>query len=158
MTLEDVAGRAVEETLEAGATDAEAWAEESTSRRVRVYEGGVESLSDAGGRGVGVRAFVGGRTGYAYGTDLSAAGVADLARSAREAAEVADEDEYAGLPDEFGATPVEGLASARLAEWSTEQKVELALEVERAARAIEGVTQVENAVYSDAEGSVALAN
>ncbi len=158
MTLEDVAGRAVEETLEAGATDAEAWAEESTSRRVRVYEGGVESLSDAGGRGVGVRAFVGGRTGYAYGTDLSAAGVADLGRSAREAAEVADEDEYAGLPDEFGATPVEGLASSRLAEWSTEQKVELALEVERAARAIEGVTQVENAVYSDAEGSVALAN
>jgi PmbA protein len=158
MTLGDVAGRAVGETLEAGATDAEAWAEESTSRRVRVYEGRVESLSDAGGRGVGVRAFVGGRTGYAYGTDLSPAGVAELARSAREAAEVADEDEYAGLPDEFGASAVEGLASPRLADWSTEQKVELALEVERAARAMEGVTQVENAVYSDAEGSVALAN
>ncbi len=158
MTLEDVAGRAVEETLEAGASDAEAWAEESTSRRVRVYEGRVESLSDAGGRGVGVRAFVGGRTGYAYGTDLSAAGVAELARSARDTAEVADEDEYAGLPDDFGATSVDGLASPRLAEWSTEQKVELALEVERVARAVRGVTQVENAVYSDAEGSVALAN
>jgi PmbA protein len=45
-----------------------------------------------------------------------------------------------------------------LAGWSTERKVELALAVERAARAREGVTQVENAVYSDAEGSVALAN
>ena len=36
--------------------------------------------------------------------------------------------------------------------------MELALAVERAARAREGVTQVENAVYSDADGSVALAN
>ena len=36
--------------------------------------------------------------------------------------------------------------------------MELALEVERAARARKGVTQVENAVYSDADGSVALAN
>ena len=36
--------------------------------------------------------------------------------------------------------------------------MELALEVERAARAREGVTQVENAVYSDADGTVALAN
>ena len=158
MTLEEVAGRAVDRALATGATDAEAWAEESTSRRVRVYEGRVESLSDAGGRGVGVRAFVGGRTGYAYGTELSEAGVAELAHSAREAAEVADEDEFAGLPDDFGATAVEGLASPRLAQWSTEQKVELALEVERAAREAKGVTQVENAVYSDAEGSVALAN
>ena len=158
MSLEDVAGRAVEQTLAAGATDAEAWAEESTSRRVRVYEGRVESLSDAGGRGVGVRAFAGGRSGYAYGTDLSDAGVAELARAAREAAEVADEDEYAGLPDEFGSTPLEGLASPRLAGWSTEEKVDLALAVERSARAAKGVTQVENAVYSDAEGSVALAN
>ena len=43
------------------------------SRQIRVYDGEVESLSDAGGRGVGVRAFVDGRSGYAYGTDLSEA-------------------------------------------------------------------------------------
>ena len=42
--------------------------------------------------------------------------------------------------------------------WSTERKVDLTLEIERAARAREGVTQVENAVYSDGEGSVALVN
>ncbi len=53
---------------------------------------------------------------------------------------------------------MDGLASPELADWSTERIVELALEVERAARAREGVTQVENAVYSDADGSVALAN
>jgi PmbA protein len=158
VNLETVAARAVEAALGEGATDAEAWVEEGISRRVRVYEGQVESLSDAGGRGVGVRAFADGRSGYAYGTELSDAGVAEVAVAARAAAEVADPDEFAGLPEECGATAVEGLASPRLAGWSTERKVELALEVERAARAREGVTQVENAVYSDAQGTVAIAN
>ena len=158
MNLEEVARRAVEAAADAGATDAEAWVEEATSRNIRVYEGEVESLSDAGGRGVGVRAFVDGRSGYAYGTDLSDAGVAEVAGAARAAAEAADPDEHGGLPDEFGSTPVEGLAAPGLRDWSTERKVELALAVERAARARPGVTQVENAIYSDAEGSVALAN
>jgi PmbA protein len=156
--LEALAKRAVEAALASGANDAEAWCEESIGREIRVYEGEVESLSDAGGRGLGVRAFVDGRSGYAYGTDLGDAGVGAVARAAREAALVADPDEYGGLPDENGTTAVEGLRSAALADWSTERKVELALEVERAARAREGVTQVENAVYSDAEGSVAMAN
>jgi PmbA protein len=158
VNLEDVARRAVEAAVDAGATDAEAWTEEGVSRRVRVYAGEVESLSDAGGRGVGVRAFAGGRSGYAYGTDLSDPGVAEVARAAREAAEAADPDEFGGLPDEFGTTAVDGLASGAMRDWSTEDKVELTLAVERAARARPGVTQVENAVYSDAEGSVALAN
>jgi PmbA protein len=158
VNLDDVARRAVEAAADAGATDSEAWVEEATSRRIRVYDGEVESLSDAGGRGVGVRAFVDGRSGYAYGTDLSEEGVAEVAGAARAAAEAADPDEYGGLPDELGATAVDGLASPALHEWSTQRKVELALAVERAARAQPGVTQVENAVYSDADGSVALAN
>jgi PmbA protein len=157
-SLEDVARRAVEAALAEGAADAEAWAEESVSRHVRVYDGGVESLSDAGGRGVGVRAFDDGRSGYAYGTDLSDDGVAELARAARGAARVADADEHDGLPDECGVTEVAGLHSGALAEWSTERKVELALATERTARAREGVTQVETVVYSDAEASAAIAN
>jgi PmbA protein len=158
VNLDEIARRAVEAAVDAGATDAEAWAEEGVSRRIRVYAGEVESLSDAGGRGVGVRGFVDGRSGYAYGTDLSEDGIVETARAARTAAEAADADEYGGLPEEFGSTPLDGLASSAMGDWSTERKVELTLEVERAARRRPGVTQVENAVYSDAEGSVALAN
>jgi PmbA protein len=156
--LTPLAHRAVEAALSSGASDADAWAQESTSRRVRVYDGEVESLSDAGGRGIGVRAFAGSRAGYAYGTDLSEDGVAELGRAAREAAELADEDEYEGLPERFGESLLDGLASPRFDDWSTERVVELTLAVDRAARAREGVTQVESSVYSDAKGSVALAN
>ena len=111
----------------------------------------MESLSDAGGRGVGVRAFVGGRWGYAYSTDLSDSGLSEVGGAAREAAAVADADEWAGLPERFGTTPVDGLASPELARWTTDQKVELALGAERAARGVAGVTQVEASVYSDTE-------
>jgi PmbA protein len=158
VSLEAVARRAVEAAQDAGADQAEAYAEEDRSRQIRVYEGAVESLSDAGGRGLGIRAFVGDRAGHAYGTDLGDHGLREVARAAVDAARVADPDEHVGLAEETGATDVEGLHSPVLAEWSTEARVDLALEVERAARSHEGVSQVEDAVYADGEGTVALAN
>jgi PmbA protein len=156
--LEELARSGVEAALAAGAGEAEAWCEDTTSRQIRVYDGAVESLSAAGGRGIGIRGFLEGRVGYAYGTDLGPEGLRSIAASAAAAAAVADPDEYAGLPEAFGTTPVEGLASAVMAGFSTERKVELALAVERAARSRPGVTQVENAVYSDSEGAAAIAN
>ena len=156
--LEALARSGVEAALSAGAGEAEAWCEESTSRQIRVYDGAVESLSDAGSRGIGIRAFLDGRSGYAYGTDLSKEGLAALGGAAQAAAAVADQDEFEGLPDETDVTPVASLESSEMTSWTTERKVELALAVERAARAPDGVSQVENAVYSDAEGAAAIAN
>ena len=156
--LEGIARRAVEAAQSAGADDAEAWVEEAVTRQIRVYEANVESLTDAGSRGVGVRVFLDGRSGYAYGTDLSDEGVTALAAAANESAAVADPDEFGGLPEEFGTTAIDGLHAAELASWNTERKIELAVEIERAARAHDGVSQVEDTVYADADGSVALAN
>jgi len=156
--LERIAQRAVEAAQAAGADDAEAWVEEAVTRQIRVYEQNVESLTDAGSRGIGLRVFLDGRSGYAYGTDLSDEGVTALAGEASEGAAVADPDEFGGLPDELGAAEVKGLHADGLAAWSTERKIELAVEIERAARAHDGVSQVEDTVYADAEGSVALAN
>jgi PmbA protein len=158
VTLEQAAAAALEAAEAAGATDAEAWAEESQGLELRIYKEAVESLTDAGGRGLGLRAFVDGRAGYAYGTDLSEAGIRALAESAHAGAAAADTDEHGGLPDSFGATPIEGLHSAAIEGWTTERKIELATAVDRAARAREGVTQVEQTVYSDLRGRVAIAN
>ena len=158
LDLEAVARRAVEAAVDAGATDADAYTERSVEREIRVYDGAVESLTDASSRGVGVRAFVDGRWGHAYGTDLSEDGLRELAAAAYGAAGVADADEHAGLPAETRATDVGDLRSAELAEWSTERRVELALEVERAARNHPETTQVEQVVYADTDGEAALAN
>jgi PmbA protein len=156
--LERAARAAVEAAMAAGADEADAWCEESAEREIRVYDGEVESLTDASSRGVGVRVFRGGRLGYAYGTDLSGDAVAALAREAGEAAAVADPDEFAGLPEEPGAAAVDGLRSPELEGWTTERKVELALDIERAARAHPDVSQVEQVVYADADARAALAS
>lgn len=156
--LERAAAAAVEAALAAGASDAEAWAEEGVEREIRVYEGAVESLTDAASRGIGIRSFDGDRWGYAYGTDLSEAGLRSLADAAAGAAAVADPDEYAGLPDDFGAADVGSLASPALGDWDTARKIDLALAIEKAARSRPGISQVEETMYADASGRVALAN
>ncbi|HEX8054714.1 MAG TPA: TldD/PmbA family protein [Thermoleophilaceae bacterium] len=156
LDLEAVARRAVEAALDAGADDADAYAERSVEREIRVYDGGVESLTDASSRGVGVRAFVGGRWGHAYGTDLGDDGLRQLAAAAHAAAAIADPDEHAGLPEESGSADVGDLRSAELASWSTERKIELALEVERGARNNPEVSQVEQVVYADSDAEAAL--
>jgi PmbA protein len=96
--LAEAAAGAVEAAVSAGAADAEAWAEGSNQREVRVHDGEVESLTEASGRGVGVRAWIGERAGYAYGTDLTESGLAELAEAAVGAARATDPDPNTAPP------------------------------------------------------------
>jgi PmbA protein len=158
--LEEAARRAVEAATAAGATDAEAWSEGSRSREVRVHAGEVESLTEASGRGVGIRAWIGQRTGYAYGTDLSDSGLADLAEAAAGAARVADEDENSSAPDpaEEPVPEIEGLRDEAVAATETAEVIDLAKRIERVAiDRDKRVTGVEEVVYVDEDGDAAIA-
>ena len=157
--LSTVAQRAVEAATGAGASDAEAYVSRESGREVRVHGGEVESLTAATQSGVGIRAWVGHRVGYAYGTDLSEAGVAAIAARAAEAAAVADEDEFAAPPAPAEIEALPGLGDPSLAEWDTARVAELALNVERTALESDPrLVGVEAAVYADAEERVAIAS
>jgi PmbA protein len=161
MDLSAIADVAVKAALAAGAGDAEAYVQDSVGREIRVFDGEVESLTDAGSRGLGVRCWIDHRSGYAYGTDLSEGGIRDVAEGAVEAARVADPDEFAAAPAPAdGAVPeIPGLVDATLSSWDTERKVELAKATERAARkADDRIVAVETTVYADEEQRVALAS
>ncbi len=164
------ARRAVEATLAAGASDAEAYASEDSEREVRAHGGEVESLTAATKRGIGVRAWIGRRVGYAHGTDLSPAGIASLAERAAGAAQIADEDPYAAPPElpvrlspdiggEGAPEPPSELVltDASLGEWGVDRVAEVALAIERAALgADDRVAGVEQAVYADSRERVAI--
>ncbi len=157
--LSPAAARAVEVALAAGASAAEAYASRDTGREVRVHGGEVESLTAATQTGIGIRAWDGHRVGYAYGTDLSEAGVTALAARAAEMAAVADEDEFAAppAPQEIEALP--GLDSPSVGEWTAGQVADLALTVERTALAADDrIAGVETAVYADSTEQVAIAS
>jgi PmbA protein len=156
--LIEPARRAVEATLTAGASDAEAYLSEESGREVRVHGGEVESLTAATKRGIGIRAWSGNRVGYAYDTDLSEAGLARLAARAAEVAGLADEDEFAG-PPRAGADPIVELelSDPSIGRWPTADVAGLALAVERGAlEADPRIAGVEQAVYADSAERVAI--
>lgn len=157
--LSTTASRAVEAALAAGAGEAEAYASRDSGREVRVHGGEVESLTAATQSGIGVRAWIGGRVGYAYGTDLSEAGVVAIAARAAEAAAVADEDEHAAAPQPAPIEALAGLSDPSVEAWNTAAVAELALAVERTALAADSrVAGVEQVVYADSAESVAIAS
>jgi PmbA protein len=157
--LSEIARRAVEAALAAGAGEAEAYVSRESGREVRVHGGEVESLTAATQSGVGVRAWIGERVGYAYGTDLGESGVAAIAAGAAEAARTADPDEFAAPPAPAEVEALPGLSDASVASWDASRVADLALAVERAALATDRrVVGVEQAVYADAAERVSIAS
>jgi len=118
---------------------------------VRAYEGEVESLSSAASAGVGIRVVSGGRQGFAYAGSLEESVVAETLAEARDNLGFATADPHVAL-----AAP-DGVAAAALEVWDdavlstpTEDKVALALELEKMTRAADPrVRQVSSADYGD---------
>jgi PmbA protein len=158
--LIELADRAAQAALGAGASDAEAYASEASEREVRVHGGEVESLTAATERGLGLRAWIGKRVGYAYGTDLGDPGIREIAGRAVEAARAADEDEFAGPPAPSAEAPAAlELRDGSIDSWSAAQVADLALVVEREALAADPrVAGVEQAVYAGSADRVAIAS
>jgi PmbA protein len=157
--LSEVARRAVEAASLAGAGEAEAYALRESGREVRVHGGEVESLTAATQSGLGVRAWIGHRVGYAYGTDFSDGGAEAIAARAVAAATLADEDEFAAPPAPAEVESIAGLSDPGLVSSSADRVAELALAVERTALAADPrIVGVEQAVYADAAERVAIAS
>jgi PmbA protein len=161
--LRSLCEQAVERARSHGAADADACAEGSRAFTVRVHGGQVDTLKQSGLRGLGVRAIVSGAVGFASGTDLSPAGVDDLARRAVALARFATPDEANGVPslEEAGGTfaaPLELFDPAAI-ELAPERKIDMALELERIARGADArVTRTDGASVSSAGGAFAMAN
>lgn len=126
----------------------------SCSTEVRVYEGEVESLSSAESAGVGVRVIADGRQGFAYAGTLDPDVLGEVLADARDNAAFGTPDEYLGLAEPDGVAVAElDLFRPGLAEVPTEQKVAMALELERAVRAADArITGIEAAEYADSVG------
>ena len=138
----------------------------STHTEVRVFAGEVESLSSADTAGVGVRVIVGGdgsggaRQGFAYAGTLDEAVAAETLAEARDNAAFGTPDELLGLAPPDGVAPAElDLNRDGLAGVPADEKVRLALEVERATRAADRrIRAVESAGYGDSRSESAVAS
>ncbi|UJA19690.1 TldD/PmbA family protein [Thermoleophilia bacterium SCSIO 60948] len=155
--LEAVCERAVSSALDAGAGDAEAFAEDSRSFSAEIFEGQVESLTESGSRGLGVRVWIDGRVGYAFATDLSDEGIRLTCADAVEAARVADADRFATAPEPSNEPASDAsFSEPSFFDWTPERKLELAKRVEQVALAGDRIEAVESTHYADELSNVAI--
>ncbi len=137
----------------------ESFAEETRQTEASAFRGEIEGLTFAESRGMGVRLVDGGRMGYAYAADPSEDEVRDAVRRARENAMLAEPDEHNGLPSFVPAEDIPGLFRAEAADVPTDDKVRLAIDIERRAIGIDPrVTKVDLAQVGDAVSRVAIAS
>jgi PmbA protein len=143
--------------------EVEAYVVRSRETEVRVFDGDVESLSVAGVEGVGVRVISEQRQGFAWAGSLDPDVVDETVVEARDNAAFGEPDEWNGLPSP---SDYESIAPAYLDVWResllavpADDKVALALELERATRAADSrVRGVEYAGYGDTAVESAVAS
>ena len=138
--------------------DVEAFGIDETETSVRAYDGAVESLSSARTRGVGIRVIAGGGVGYAYTADTSGPAVAETLEEARVNARVATPDEANVLPLPLETSELPDLFDPDFISVTAEQKVDIALRLEAAARAPAQIKGVDAASYGDTDATVAIAS
>ncbi len=154
--LQAVADRVVEQ---AGAGEQiEAFVSRGGETEVRVYEGDVEHFVSAQSEGIGIRVIVGGRTGFAYAGTLDADAIADVLAQARDNVQFGTVDEYAALAEPDGVPVTEQpLWNDELAAYPTDDKIDLAKQLEKLTSGIDHRIRVDDSNYADAYGESAVA-
>ncbi len=129
----------------------EAYVVHERETEIRAYEGELESFTSAASSGIGVRVVADGRQGYAYAGTLDEDALGETLREARDNAAFAEPDEFNGVALADGVAPVDlDLFSDALATFSTDDKIALAIELEKATRAADPrITGIESAEYID---------
>ena len=160
--LVEAASRAVEAARKAGADQSEAFIQQATIFQARVREGKSDLLKQATSRGLGIRVFVGGKTGFASSSDLRAESLESLATKAVALARIGEADTFAGIPESVS-DPVSAEAldiyDPEIASLPTERKIELALATEAAARAADPkIAKVEGTTFSNTLSTITLVN
>jgi PmbA protein len=160
--LPEIAQDVVRQAVAAGASDAECTIAEGDEFSANVRMGELETLKEAGSRGVGLRVLIGKRMGASYTSDLTPEGIRQMVGSAIDLAALTTEDPHAGLPDpeEFGSLKTDlQLFSNETANLPTEERIEIAKRAEAAALAVDArITNSEGASFDSSVGGRIFAN
>jgi len=161
VSAQDLVRSAVQTAMGAGATSADAMLLEDDGITVLVRNGRSERVEEHSSRGLGVRAYRGTRLGLAYTNDLSPSAVEETARRAVALAEVAAEDEFAGLPDAEHSGVFEGDldgADPNAGNWTADTWIDVAKRCESAALADSRITLSEGSRTGGGRRRIVLAN
>jgi PmbA protein len=123
----------------------------SRDTEVRAYDGEIEAFTSADSSGVGIRLVDGHRQGFAHAGTLDLDALAETLTDARDNARFSTEDEHVGLAEPDGVATAQGdLYDERLATTPPDDKIAMALELDRVVRSLDPrVFGVESVDYAD---------
>jgi len=152
--LQDLADRIVAQAKRG--EQIEAYVSRARETDIRVYEGQIEHFVSARSEGVTVRVIRDGRTGSSYAGTLGDDVIAEVLGEARENAELGTVDEWAGLAEPDGHPKIDQeLWNERLESFPTEDKIAIAMKLEKLALAADPRVRVDDANYSDVSAEAA---
>ena len=155
--LQAVADRIVEQAKPS--EQVEAFVARGGETDVRIYQGAVEHFVSAQSEGVGIRVISGGRTGFAYAGTLGESAIAEVLAEARDNVQFGEPDEYAALAEPDGVAVTEqSLWNDELADYPTDDKINLAKQLEQLASGRDARVRVDDSNYADAHGESAVAS
>ena len=160
LPLEDIVQDVLAEAKRLGASAAEAGMSSSTGLSVTARLGDVETIEHTQDRGLAISVYFGQRKGSASTTDFAPAAIRDTVAAACGIARYTSEDDCTGLADEeLMATELPDLDLDHPWALSPEEAIDLALEVENAARALDSrITNSEGATVARHRGTQVYGN
>lgn len=154
--LQAIADRVVDQ-VRAG-EQVEAFVMRGGETEVRVYEGDVEHFVSAQSEGVGIRVIREGRTGFAYAATLDESAIAEVLDDARDNVRFGTVDEFAAIAEPDGVDVTEqSVWNEDLAGYPTDDKIDLAKQLEKLASGADPRVRVDDSNYADAWGESAVA-
>lgn len=155
----DLGRELVKEGLKMGAEQIEIYLSKSKELTIEVANGQIETLKNAEEHGVGIRVFVAERLGYAYSSDLSREALESTLKKAMFNAEKTNDDNFNKLPFKSKSYPQLDNFDTEIEKTTVEEKIELALKMEKAAREHDARVKItESCTYQDSHYQVTIVN
>lgn len=153
------AGEQVINIARAKGVEAEAFLLHGRELGIEVIDGMMDTLKEAEEIGIGIRIINQGRVGFVYSSDLSSAAIAEAVEHAVSISRYTVADEHNRLPEGGVTYPVMELFDDNIVATSLEAKIEMARQIERAARSVDSrVRIIERSGYDDNEFTAVIMN
>lgn len=161
MDYEAIAARVVERATRAGAHEADVFLQASRDFSVQVRKGEIETLTQAGSKGLGLRVFMDKRLGFGATSDFTPESLDRLIARVLALAQVADRKEENGLAEGTRAVlrPELEIFDPTVEGVPTDEKIDLAKRAEAAAFNVDPrISNSEGAGFGSGAGYTVLAN
>jgi PmbA protein len=158
MNFLQLAEKLVKRSQSLGADSSEVYLETNRKLSIQVLNSEIDTIEEASTQGAGFRVFVDGKMGFSHSNDLNERSLDDTISRAIAFAKLSTPDENNVLTDNKAVASVEDLYDQGIQSVSMEQKINLAVELERLAMDKPGITKSSGSGYGEAEGEVFIAN